>query len=223
MMSLGRNTVSGEALENFVVRVEGVRAEKKQLSAEEASILAEAKAAGFVPGILRAAVRVRAMKPHVWQEAEELLDMYLHALGHTAEPALHRLVGMMDRDLLARQEVIEAMKGFVPQNGSITVEAGGRPVKLTRGADGEVTAREVADAPPAAARAAPSAAPAGPKREPAPDVDAAGAEALGRQAYRDNAPIITNPFPFGDARRPRWDEGWRRESGGDGMGPGGGD
>lgn len=219
MMSLGRNTVSGAALEGYVVRVEGVRSEKKQLSADEASIMAEAKAAGFVPGIIRGVVKRRAMKPHVWQETEALLDMYLHALGHTAEPSLFRLVGMISRDTTTREGVVEAMKAFVPENGSITVEAGGRPIKLTRDKDGTVTAKEVADPPPAASpKSAPSAAPAGMRSAPPPDVDAAGAEDLGRAAFQANAPIITNPFPFGDVRRPRWDEGWRRESGSDGMG-----
>lgn len=41
---------------------------------------------------------------------------------------------------------------------------------------------------------------------------------LGAQAFKDNVAIVKNPFPFGDGRRPRWDEGWRRASGTDGMG-----
>jgi uncharacterized protein (UPF0335 family) len=221
MMSLGRNTVSGEALESFVVRVEGVRAAKKQLSADEAQIMAEAKAAGFLPNVIRMVVQRRALKPHVWQEIEALLEMYLHALGHSVETPLFRQVARIDVDIVSRESVIEALKGFVPQNGAITVEAGGRPVKLTRDKDGTVTAKEVADPPPspAAGKGAPSAAPSGMKAAaPPPDVDAEGAEMLGREAFRANAPIITNPFPFGDARRPRWDEGWRLESGSDGMG-----
>jgi hypothetical protein len=56
------------------------------------------------------------------------------------------------------------------------------------------------------------------KPEP-PAVDADGAEVLGRDAFGSNQPIITNPFPFGDPRRPRWDAGWRKASGTDGMGP----
>lgn len=45
------------------------------------------------------------------------------------------------------------------------------------------------------------------------------AEALGREAYLAGEEIVANPFPFGDPCRPRWDKGWRDESGGDGMGP----
>lgn len=52
------------------------------------------------------------------------------------------------------------------------------------------------------------------------EVEATDADAglLGRQAARDGKPVIDNPFPFGDPRRARFDEGWRSESGSDGMG-----
>ena len=57
-----------------------------------------------------------------------------------------------------------------------------------------------------------------PSSEPVPDVDAEGAEELGRRAYIANQPITSNPFPWDDPRRPRFDAGWRAESGSDGMG-----
>lgn len=44
------------------------------------------------------------------------------------------------------------------------------------------------------------------------------AEELGRQAAREGKPVIENPFGFGDPRRARFDEGWRKESDSDGMG-----
>lgn len=46
----------------------------------------------------------------------------------------------------------------------------------------------------------------------------ADAEELGRKAAREGKPIIDNPFQFGDARRARFDEGWRKEAESDGMG-----
>jgi SpoVK/Ycf46/Vps4 family AAA+-type ATPase len=46
----------------------------------------------------------------------------------------------------------------------------------------------------------------------------ADAEALGAAAARDGRPITENPFAFRDARRARFDEGWRKHSGTDGMG-----
>lgn len=51
-------------------------------------------------------------------------------------------------------------------------------------------------------------------------VDVESAEEMGRKAARDGKSIIDNPFPFGDARRSRFDEGWRKESESDGMGGG---
>jgi hypothetical protein len=44
---------------------------------------------------------------------------------------------------------------------------------------------------------------------------------LGGEAFAANQPIIVNPFPFGDGRRAKWDLGWRKASGTDGMGPDG--
>lgn len=43
-------------------------------------------------------------------------------------------------------------------------------------------------------------------------------EEMGRKAAREGRPVIDNPFPFGDPRRARFDEAWRKESGTDGMG-----
>jgi|GEM_PF-1212366 len=51
-------------------------------------------------------------------------------------------------------------------------------------------------------------------------LDDASAEDLGRKSARDGKAIIDNPFPFGDARRALFDEGWRKEAGTDGMGGG---
>lgn len=49
-------------------------------------------------------------------------------------------------------------------------------------------------------------------------IDALSAENLGRKSFRDGKAIIDNPFHFGDARRARFDEGWRKESETDGAG-----
>lgn len=152
MMTIGRNTVSGEALAGFVERIEGIRAQKKALGQDESFVLAEAKQGGFVPTAIRHVVQLRAMKPHARQEAEAIGDQYLHALGMASEMPLFRQVGLMSVDVASRASVIEALKGFVPENGSITVEAGGRPVRLTRDKGGEVTAAEVVDPPPCRAQ-----------------------------------------------------------------------
>lgn len=216
-MMVGHNSPTGQLLTGFIERVERIRAEKKELANDETAVLAEARSAGFDPKTLRYIVTRRAKKPHDLQEAEALADTYMAALGMAAEPPLFRYVGRMSVDIAQREQVIEALKAFVPASGSIIVNAGGgKPVMLSRGKDGEVSVTEVQPPkpPPKAAAAG-----ARPERAPAPDVDSEGAKDLGRQAFHNNLAIIANPFPFGDPRRPRWDFGWRDEGGGDGMGP----
>lgn len=213
-MSIGKNTVAGEQLRNFVERLENIDGQKAQLSKESQAIMAEAKAQGFIPAGIRYVLKVRKDKPSVRQEKEAIADSYLHALGMAPDTPLFRSVGLMSVDLASREQVIEALSKFVPAGGSITIEAGGSPVRLTRGADGAVTAVDIVEKPtvPAAApRASPSA--------DVPDVSDAAAYELGSAAFRADLPIVANPFPFGDSRRPKWDKGWRDASGTDGMGP----
>jgi len=215
----GQNSVSRDLLRGFVERVERIRAEKQELADDEAAVMAEAKANGFDTKILRAVVKRRAAKPHDVQEAEALFDMYLHALGMATEPPLFRFAGLAGIDVTAREQVIARMSDFVPAAGlgDIVVNMGGRPVRLVRDKDGAVQVHEVAES---TLRPEAPAKPAGRRgRTDAPDVDAAGAEALGAEYARDNRPVIDNPFPFGDPRRARFDAGWRRETGSDGMGP----
>jgi len=221
---VGRNTVSSDQLRSYIDRLERLREDKKQISDDEASVMAEAKSNGFVPATIRAVLKRRAMKPHDAQEAEALFDMYMHALGMSAEPPLFRFAGLGAIDTTARDQVIERMSEFVPASGlgHIVVNMGGKQVRLTRDKAGAVQVEEVREQPrtldepgkqPPSNRR--------PRREPAevPDVDDAGAETLGEEYARANRPVIDNPFPFGDARRARFDAGWRRASGSDGMGP----
>lgn len=220
----GKNTVSSEKLRAFVERIERIREEKKACADDEAAVLAEAKSDGFTPSAIRAVVKRRAMKPHDVQEAEATLDMYLHALGMATEPPLFRFAGLAAIDTAARDQVLARMSEFVPAAGlgHITVSMGGQQVRLTRDADGAVQMHEVDDLQQNPLEEAPHR----PRRTPkadVPDVDEDGAEALGADYARANRPVIDNPFPFGDARRARFDAGWRREAGSDGMGPDGGE
>lgn len=220
MTSIGKNTIGGELLRGFVDRVENINAQIKQLGQDKAVVLAEAKAANLIPAGINYIVKKRKMRPSDRAEAEALEDLYLHAMGMAADAPLFRAVGLMKVDITARESVTEAMKAFVPANGSIEIEAGGGPkVRLTRDKDGNVSVTEVIEKPVQAS--APEGVPGAGKRTAkadVPDVDADEAESLGRQAHRDDVPVISNPFPYGDARRPRWDKGWRDQGGNDGMG-----
>lgn len=218
-MSVGQNTVAGHRLMNFIDRVEQVRAIKKQASKDESAIMAEAKAEGFLPGGIRYVVKVREEKPHNRQEREALQDLYLHAAGLATEPPLFRFAGLGSTDITAREQVLDRLKDFAPPSGGghIDVVWSGKTWRVVRDKEGEVSVSEVVEAPTKKTTTQmPSRSEA--KREPPPEVDADGAEALGRDYAKDNRAIIENPFPFGDPRRPRFDQGWRKETGNDGMG-----
>lgn len=211
------NGVSGERLRSFIERIEHIRADKKDLAEDEKVVMAELKADGFDPAIVRHVVKIRAAKPADVQEAQILADMYLSALGMAPEPPLFRAANLMAVDTAAKESVIEALKKFVPDNGSIVVEAGGVPMRLTRDKDGVVSVADVIAPKPQPSHHNASS-PSKPRAD-VPDVTADEAEALGKQAAKDNKAVISNPFPFGDSRRARWDGGWRIGAGNDGMGP----
>jgi uncharacterized protein (UPF0335 family) len=214
-MTMGQNTIGGELLRRFVERIEHINEQMKQLGADKAVIMSEAKRANLVPAGISYVVRKRKMKPSDRQESEALEDMYLHAMGMAADNPLFRMVGLMKVDVASKDSVIEAMKKFVPTNGSIEVDAGGGPrVRLTRDKEGNVSVTEVVEKPmqPAARNES-----LRPPKADVPDVDAATAEQLGRDAFKADVAIIENPFPYGDERRARWDKGWCDESGSDGM------
>lgn len=215
--TVGRNTVSGKQLQGYVERIERLRETKKEIGEQEKLVFAELKASGFTPARVRDVLKRRAAKPADLEEAEAQLDMYLHALGMATETPLFRSVGQMSVDLAARDQVIEAFLQLVPTEGEIIVKIGASPVRLFRDANGEAKAEDVVEKPQPASRPASSA--PSPTRREVPDVDDAGAEALGEMAYRENQPITSNPFPWDDKRRARFDAGWRRASGTDGMGP----
>jgi len=220
-MQMGKNTPSGDQLRSIVERIELVRTEKKQLAEDEKAIFAEASANGYSAKRLRDILKIRQMKPHDRQEAEAELAIYLHAMGMDSEPPLFRQVGLMKVDVAAREQVIDAFKLLVPDHGEIIVKIGSSPVRLFRDKEGEAHAEDYIEP-----RHEPSPLPdttaKGKKARPhveVPDVDIDGAMLLGREAAKANQPVIANPFPFGDERRPHWDAGWRLGAGSDGMGP----
>jgi uncharacterized protein (UPF0335 family) len=219
-MTIGQNTPNSQKLEGIIHEIEEIRATKKALSESETAIFARAKAEGYHPATMRTVLKRRAAKPSVVEEADTLLDIYLHSLGMLPELPLFRQVTTMVGDKPSRDLVLEALKSMVPDGGSIVLEHGGQPVRLTRGEDGEVTVTEVnVDLEETRGASGDAPRPVIPNRPPPPECDGDGAEQLGRDAFRANSPIVSNPFPYGDARRPRWDKGWRDESGSDGMGP----
>lgn len=215
------NTVSGEQLRSYIERIERVREDKKSLADDEKAIFAEAKANGFDPKYMRSILKLRTVAPSERQEHEAMIDMYSAALGMSSETPLFRHVQGMGGDSLSRDAVINALKLLAPEDGEITIRVGqGARVRIWRNRDGvhseDVIDQKNAAEPQGAMRATRADAE---KRAEVPDCTTEEARQIGRDARRDDAPVISNPFPWDDKRRRFWDEGWRQEDGGDGMGP----
>lgn len=214
------NRVHGDALRAFVERIERLEGEKAEVGDAIKAVYAEAKAGGYDGRYMRALIKLRKKSPSERDEDDAMMDLYLSAIGMARETPLFRHVEAGGVDTAAREKVIEALMLLAPENGEITVRLGSQPrMRLWRDKDG-AHCEEVKEAPPAPP---PSAAAPRPERSrpgaEAPDCSPEQAHELGRQARRDDQPVIANPFAWDDARRRRWDEGWREEDGGDGMGP----
>lgn len=73
--------IAGDRLKSFIERIEKLEEEKAALSADLRDVYAEAKSAGFDAKILRQVVRLRKLDDPSRREQEELLDLYMRALG----------------------------------------------------------------------------------------------------------------------------------------------
>lgn len=218
-MALGKNTIEATALRGIVEEIEKIDADMKALRDQKSMIMARAKSEGFTPAGIRYVVRARAMKPHDRQEAETIRDVYMHAMGMDDEPPMFRMMQAMAEDDLSREKLLENLKLMCPPKGEIILKVGGEPVRVFRDVQGQAQVETYNEKPRDTSRASPSAMPGGTAAREVPNVNEAQAEEIGRQLYRENRPITENPFPYGDPRRARCDEGFRKESGGDGMGP----
>ncbi|WKL57272.1 DUF2312 domain-containing protein [Asticcacaulis sp. ZE23SCel15] len=217
-MTIGHNTVKSELVMSFVERLERIDALKKDLSNDEKGIFAEAAIEGLDKAGINYVRKARRMKPHDRMDAETVRDQYMHAAGMADELPLFRQMESLVNDGASRDQVIHAFLQLVPTNGEVIVKMGGKPVRLFRDKDGNPQVEDYAEPefkPTEAHRPAFTPAP----KKDVPECTAEEAEALGEKAGYDNRAVIENPFPFDDARRPRWDLGWRRGAGSDGMGP----
>lgn len=88
-MSEGHNSNAENAqLRSFVERVERLEEDKANIAADIREVYAEAKAQGFDVKVMRQVVRIRKMDPTDRREQEELLDIYMRALGMLADTPL---------------------------------------------------------------------------------------------------------------------------------------
>lgn len=73
--------VAGKRLLSFFERVERLEEEKAALAEDIKEVFAEAKSAGFEVKIMRRIMKLRKMDLEKRQEEDELLDLYMSAIG----------------------------------------------------------------------------------------------------------------------------------------------
>ena len=74
-------SLDGGHLKAFVERVERLEEEKKAIADDIKEVYAEAKGNGYDVAIMRKVVALRKIDRNKRAEAEEVLDLYLSALG----------------------------------------------------------------------------------------------------------------------------------------------
>jgi len=79
--SSSSDPVNGGQLRAFVERIERLEEEKKALADDIKDVYAEAKGNGFDTKVIRKVVSIRRQDRDKRREEEEILDLYLAALG----------------------------------------------------------------------------------------------------------------------------------------------
>ena len=73
--------VAGKRLKSFLERIERLEEEKKGLAEDMKEVYSEAKGVGFDVKIMRRVIKLRKMEPDKRREEDELLDLYMAAIG----------------------------------------------------------------------------------------------------------------------------------------------
>ncbi len=75
------STVNGSHLRSFIERIEHLEEEKRTIADDIKEVYAEAKGTGFDVKIMRKIISLRRQEVNKRKEEEEILDLYLNALG----------------------------------------------------------------------------------------------------------------------------------------------
>jgi uncharacterized protein (UPF0335 family) len=78
---MAEGQLAANQLRQFIERIERLEEERKGIANDIKDILSEAKSSGFEPKIIRQILKIRKMDDAERQEQEELLQVYLDALG----------------------------------------------------------------------------------------------------------------------------------------------
>ena len=76
--------IAADHLKSFIERIERLEEEKAAIANDVKEVYAEAKGTGFDTKVMRQIIRLRKMEPADRQEQEELLDIYMRAVGMVA-------------------------------------------------------------------------------------------------------------------------------------------
>lgn len=83
MTEAGHNSINSPQLRAFIERIERLEEEKRAIADDIKDVYAEAKGTGFDAKIIRKIVSLRRKDIHKRKEEEEILDVYMSALGMT--------------------------------------------------------------------------------------------------------------------------------------------
>jgi uncharacterized protein (UPF0335 family) len=73
--------ISSGQLRSFIDRIERLEEEKSTIAEQIRDVYGEAKGYGYDVKVIRKVIGLRKMEPNDRHEQEELLDVYMHALG----------------------------------------------------------------------------------------------------------------------------------------------
>ena len=77
----GTGNVAADELRLLIERAERLEEEKKAIADDIKDVMAEAKGRGYDPKAIRRILAIRKQRKEEYQEAEAILETYLHALG----------------------------------------------------------------------------------------------------------------------------------------------
>jgi uncharacterized protein (UPF0335 family) len=75
------NSVDAGHLRAFIERIERLEEDKREIAGDIKEVYAEAKANGYDAKVMRKVISLRRMDHEKRREEEEMLDLYLNALG----------------------------------------------------------------------------------------------------------------------------------------------
>lgn len=75
------DVIATQELKSFINRIERLEEDKKTVQEDIKEVYAEAKGFGFDVKIIRKIIAKRKIEPHILEEEEALLDIYLKALA----------------------------------------------------------------------------------------------------------------------------------------------